>query len=242
MAQAVGHDINYIGLTGALYAIGRAGEAPAPPLNLVGDYGGGSMLLLVGVLAALFERSHSGRGQVVDAAMVDGAALLNQMLFALRGIGAWSDERQDNLLDGGAPFYDTYACADGRFVALGALEPQFFRALLDGLALDDQQVGDQRDRSRWPAMRKLFEDRFASRTRDEWAEHFAGSDACVTPVLSYAEATMHPHLVERATLIEIGGVMQAAPAPRFSRTPTSRPTEPPPPGSTSVDEVLDGWA
>lgn len=242
LAQAAGHDINFIGLTGALHAMGRAAEPPAPPLNLVGDYGGGSMLLLVGVLAALVERARSGLGQVVDAAMVDGAALLSQMIMALRGMGLWRDERQSNLLDGAAPFYDTYRCADGRFVAVGALEPHFFAALVAGLGIDPARLGDQYDRAAWPAMRRMFAEAFLRRTRDEWAAHFAGSDACVTPVLSYAEAAAHPHLAARGTYVEIDGVVQAAPAPRFSRTPAPRPAGPPRPGSASVAEILRDWS
>jgi alpha-methylacyl-CoA racemase len=234
----VGHDINYIGLTGALHAIGRAGGPPPPPLNLVGDFGGGSMLLLVGILAALWERARSGRGQVVDAAMVDGTALLTQMTLALRGMGVWRDERASNLLDGGAPFYDTYQCADGRYLAVGALEPHFFRALLDGLGLDPANFGDQHDRGGWPAMRQALAARFATRSRDEWAAHFAGSDACVTPVLSFPEALADPHLTARGTYVEVDGIPQAAPAPRFSRTPPRPATA----GTADPQLILEEWA
>jgi alpha-methylacyl-CoA racemase len=219
LAQDVGHDINYIGLTGALHAMGRAGSSPAPPLNLVGDFGGGSMLLLVGVLSAVWERTRSGRGQVVDAAMVDGTALLSHMTMVLRGVGGWTDERQSNLLDGGAPFYDTYPCADGRFVAVGALEPRFFAALLHGLGIDPDSLGGQLDRDGWPDMRQRFTAAFASRGRDEWAEHFTGTEACVTPVLTFGEAVTHPHLSGRGTYVVANGLAQPAPAPRFSRTP-----------------------
>jgi alpha-methylacyl-CoA racemase len=238
-AGQVGHDINYIGLTGALHAIGRPGEPPPPPLNLVGDFGGGSMLLLVGVLAGLWERGRSGRGQVIDAAMVDGTALLTQMMHALRGMDAWTDDRASNLLDGGAPFYDTYQCADGHYIAVGAIEPHFFAALLDGLGLDPAVVGGQHDRRRWPAMRQTFADRFARRTRDEWATRFGSMDACVTPVLSFTEAVSDPHLAARGTYLELDGVKQAAPAPRFSRTPPPRPAS-----SNPVDpvEILTTWA
>jgi alpha-methylacyl-CoA racemase len=238
-AGEAGHDINYIGLTGALHAIGRAGEPPPPPLNLIGDFGGGSMLLLVGVLAAVWERSRSGRGQVVDAAMVDGTAVLTQMMFALRGMAAWTDDRASNLLDGGAPFYDTYRCADERYVAVGALEPQFFAALVSGLDLDPAGIGDQHDRSAWPAMRTAFADRFATRTRDHWAAHFAGAEACVTPVLSFAEAIADPHLTARDTYLEVDGIVQAAPAPRFSRTPAL-----PPATARAADpvQILNSWA
>ncbi len=237
-AADVGHDINYIGLTGALHAIGRAGGPPPPPLNLIGDFGGGSMLLLIGILAALWERASSGRGQVVDAAMVDGTALLTQLTFALRGIGAWTDDRASNLLDGGAPFYDTYTCADGKYVAVGALEPRFFAALLAGLGLDPAEAGSQLDGATWPAMRQSFSDRFATRTRDEWAAHFAGTEACVTPVLSFAEAAADPHLAARATLVEADGIVQAAPAPRFSRTPPSLPG---PQQPADPAEILNAW-
>jgi alpha-methylacyl-CoA racemase len=219
LARTAGHDLNYLGLTGALHAMGRPGEPPAPPLNLVADFGGGSMLLVLGVLAALVERGTSGRGQVVDAAMVDGVALLSQMTLALTAMGAWGPERGTNLLDGGAPFYDTYACADGGHVAVGALEPQFYAALLEGLGLDPASLPDQQDRSGWPVLRQTFTSAFAARTRDEWAERFAGTDACVTPVLTFEEAAVHPHLAARETYVRRDGVLQAAPAPRFSRTP-----------------------
>lgn len=240
LACTAGHDLNYIGLTGALHAMGRPGKPPAPPLNLVGDYGGGSMLVVTGILAALYERAFSGRGQVIDAAMVDGVALLNQMLYALRATAGWSDERGDNLLDGGAPFYDTYTCSDGRFVAVGALEPQFYAALLDVLDLDPVW-GAQHDRAGWPEMRRAFAEVFASRPREQWVERFAGTDACVTPVLEYAEAADNAHLAARGTLIEIDGVVQAAPAPRFSRTPAGVPRRPPVPGTTRAGVVSARW-
>jgi alpha-methylacyl-CoA racemase len=238
LARTAGHDLNYLGLTGALRAIGRPDEPPAPPLNLVADFGGGSMLLVLGVLAALVERGASGRGQVVDAAMVDGVALLSQMTLALTAMGAWGAERGGNLLDGGAPFYDTYACADGEYVAVGALEPQFYAALLAGLDLDAAELPDQQDRSGWPVLRRAFTATFAARTRDEWAERFDGTDACVTPVLSFEEAAAHPHLAARDTYVRRDGVLQASPAPRFSRTPgalvdVSR--------EVDLDEVLTRW-
>ena len=240
LAPRAGHDINYIALTGALHAIGRAGDRPVPPLNLVGDFGGGSMLLLVGVLAALWEAQRSGRGQVVDAAMVDGSSLLVQMVWGMLAQGMWRDERGSNLLDGHAPFYDTYTCADGRHVAVGALEPQFYAALLAGLGLDGEDLPAQYDQSGWPALRARFTEVFATRTRDEWAEVFAGTDACVTPVLSFAEAREHPHLAARGTIVERDGVPQAAPAPRFSRTAPAVPgplADPEP-----VEQVLADWS
>ncbi|MGW4339966.1 CaiB/BaiF CoA transferase family protein [Rhodococcus koreensis] len=242
MASAVGHDINYVGLTGALHAMGKAGAPPIPPLNLVGDYGGGSMLLLVGLLAALHERSRSGRGQVVDSAMVDGVTVLSQMLLALRATDGWNDERESNLLDGAAPFYCTYECADRKYVAVGALEPQFFRALVEGLQLDPAGVGEQHDRENWPRMREIFETTFRSRTRDEWVTHFSGQDACVTPVNSFREAAENDHLRARGAYVEVDGVWQAGPAPHFSRTPPATPTAPPAPGSTEFEEVLAEWS
>ncbi|MFC0529983.1 CaiB/BaiF CoA transferase family protein [Phytohabitans kaempferiae] len=216
LARSAGHDINYIGLTGALHAIGRAGERPVPPLNLLGDFGGGSMLLVVGILAAVWDAGRTGAGRVVDAAMVDGVSTLAQMVWGLLHAGAWSDERERNILDGAAPFYDTYACADGRYVAVGAIEPKFYAALLAGLDLRADELPDQLDRASWPAVKARFAEVFAARTRDEWTEVFAGTDACVTPVLSFAEAARHPHLAARGTVVPHGGMPQAAPAPRFS--------------------------
>ncbi|HKS47724.1 MAG TPA: CaiB/BaiF CoA-transferase family protein [Amycolatopsis sp.] len=240
LAQRAGHDINYISLTGALHALGRAGERPTAPLNLVGDFGGGSMFLVTGVLAALWERERSGRGQVVDAAMVDGTSVLLQMIWAFRGAGSWTDERGANLLDSGAPFYDTYTCADGKWVAVGALEPQFYAALLAGLGLDGEDLPAQLDRSGWPRLRARFTEVFVSKTRDEWAGIFAGTDACVTPVLAFDEVATHPHLAARGTIVDIDGVPQAAPAPRFSRTVTTIPQPPPIPGA-DTEAVLAGW-
>jgi alpha-methylacyl-CoA racemase len=239
MATRAGHDINYISLTGVLHAIGRAGERPVPPLNLVGDFGGGSMLLVIGVLAALWEAQRSGVGQVVDAAMVDGASLLSQMVWGLRGQGLWTDGREENVLDGHAPFYDTYACADGRHVAVGALEPQFYAELLAGLGLDGEELPAQYDRSGWPVLRARFTEIFGGRTRDDWAATFAGTDACVTPVLAFDEVAAHPHVAARGTIVERDGLPQAAPAPRFSRTPATLPEGPAAP--EQVDDVLADW-
>ena len=218
LADRAGHDINYLGLTGALHAIGPA-DKPVPPLNIGADFGGGSMFLVVGVLAALLERGTSGRGQVVDAAMVDGASSLVTMVYGMLGAGLWRDRRAANLLDGGAPFYDTYACADGGHVAVGALEPQFYAALLEGLGLADALPGAQYDVAHWPEHRRRFTEAFASRTRDEWAAAFEGTDACVTPVLGLEEAPAHPHLAARGTFVEQDGTALPGPAPRFSRTP-----------------------
>ena len=240
LADHVGHDINYIALAGVLHAVGNAEGKPVPPLNLVADFGGGSMFLVLGVLAALWERERSGAGQVIDAAMVDGVSVLAQLFWSLRAQGLWTDQRGANLLDSGAPFYDTYACADGRYVAVGALEPQFYAALLNGLGLAGQELPEQLDHAGWPVLRQRFTDAFASRNRDEWMAVFEGTDACVAPVLSFAEVPAHPHIAARGTVIEIGGVPQAAPAPRFSRTVPDRPTPPPQPGADTA-AVLADW-
>src|SRR5215470_12569979 len=237
LAPTAGHDIDYIAISGALHPIGRAGERPVPPLNLVGDFGGGGMLLAIGVLAALVERQRSGLGQVVDAAMVDGSALLTSFIYGLRARGGWRDERGENLLDGGAPFYDTYQTTDGKFVAVGALEPQFYAALLAGLGLTDAGLPAQLDMSGWPVLRARFAEVFAQRTRDEWAEVFAGTDACVAPVLSPAEAGKHPHNTAREVFADVGRVSQPAPAPRFSRTRVGRPA-PPARAGANTDAVL----
>ena len=239
MSGMAGHDINYIAVAGALDPIGRAGERPVPPLNLVGDFGGGGMLLAVGVLAALYERSRSGRGQVVDAAMVDGAALLTSFIHGLRGQGLWTDTRGTNLLDTGAPFYDTYETADGLHMSVGALEPQFYAALLRGLGLEDEDLPDQRDRDRWPELRARFTEVFKSRTRAEWTEVFDGTDACVAPVLNLGEAPAHPHTTARDGFVEVGGLPQPAPAPRFSRTAADPPT-PPVRAGEHTDRTLTG--
>lgn len=235
-ATMAGHDIDYIALTGALHAIGPA-DRPIPPLNLVGDYGGGALYLAVGVLAALVERQGSGRGQVVDAAMVDGAAHLMAPFHHLRSLGAWEDARERNLLDGGAPFYTTYRCADGRFVAVGALEPHFYDRLLAGLGLERTDLPDQMDRDRWPELRRALATAFATRTRDEWEAVFAGTDACVAPVLGLDEAPDHPQMRARGTFVEVDGRPVPAPAPRFARTPAATPTTAPPPGA-DTDEIL----
>ncbi len=239
LAQAAGHDIDYIAISGALHPIGRAGERPVPPLNLVGDFGGGGMLLAVGVLAALVERAASGRGQVVDAAMVDGSALLTSFLYGLLAAGTWRDERGANLLDGAAPFYDTYETADGRHVAVGALEPQFYAELLRRLGIEGDDLPAQHDTAGWPVLRARLTEVFKQRTRAQWAEIFEGTDACVAPVLTLGEAAGHPHNRARGTFTDVGGVVQPAPAPRFGRTPTARPAPPAEPGS-STDEVLAG--
>lgn len=213
LALAAGHDINYLALSGALHAIGPA-DRPVPPLNLVADYGGGAMMLALGVVAGLTATRAGGAGRVVDAAMTDGAALLSTLFHTLHGARLWQDRREANLLDGGAPFYRCYACADGRHVAVGAIEPQFFMALLDGLELGAWRDA-QHDRARWPAMQAAFAQAFAARPRDAWADRFAATDACVTPVLDFAEAPHHPHNVARGTFVEGMGGWVPTPAPRF---------------------------
>ncbi|BCI54652.1 alpha-methylacyl-CoA racemase [Mycolicibacterium litorale] len=239
-SQQAGHDINYISLNGVLHAVGRAGERPVPPLNLAGDFGGGSMFLLVGILAALWERERSGKGQVVDAAMVDGSSVLAQMMWAFRAMGMWSDERGVNMLDTGAPYYDTYETSDGKYVAVGAIEPQFYAELLDKLGLDPAELPDQNDMSRWPELRAVLTKAFAEHDRDHWTKVFAGSDACCTPVLSFGEVESEPHNTERDTFYREGDFLFPAPAPRFSRTTTATPTPPGPPGA-DTEAVLNDW-
>ena len=235
LAKAAGHDINYIAVAGALQPIGRAGEPPVPPLNLVGDFGGGGLLLALGVLAALHERTASGAGQVVDAAMVDGASLLLTMLHDQRHIGMWSDQRADNYIDTAAPYYDAYETADGHYLAVGAIEPQFWSELLRLLEIDPADLPDQEDRTQWPAMKRRFKEIFGGRTRDQWCELFDGTDACVTPVLAPREVAGYPHMVQRNAMITVGDRVLPAPAPRFSRSHPADPTPPPRPGQHTVD-------
>ena len=234
LASRAGHDINYISLTGALYAIGSEGGKPVPPLNLVGDYGGGALYLAMGILAALVERSVSGTGQVVDAAMTDGTNSLMTFFHEFRERGFWGNERGANLLDGGAPFYTTYESADGGYVAVGALEPQFFAELLDVLGIDRAGYPAQYDPAGWPELRRQLGEAFRERTRDEWARVFADSDACVTPVLSMEEAVRHPQATERNAFVEVDGLDQPGVAPRFSR---SQPA--PPEGTPAIGEHTD---
>jgi alpha-methylacyl-CoA racemase len=239
LAGQAGHDLNYIALSGVLGSIGRPGQAPVPPLNLVGDFGGGGALLALGVVSAVLHARATGVGQDIDAAMVDGSALLLAMIHGLHAQGAWVPERGVNYLDGGLPYYDSYRCSDGRYVAVGALEPAFFAALVAGLGLTGEVTLDrQGDPSYWPHLRTLFADTFATRTRDEWATRFAGTDACVTPVLDLAEAPHAAHLVARGTYLrDVRGIVHPAPAPRFSATPLANPAPPPAPGA-HTDEVL----
>ena len=238
LAQAAGHDINYISLTAALHSIGEPGGAPVPPLNLVGDFGGGGMLLAFGVVAALFERGRSGKGQVVDAAMTDGSALLMNGVFGTMNTGHWLPERGKNMLDGGAHFYGTFETQDGKHVSIGSIEPQFYALLLEksGLGEEDGLAG-QMDRSNWPAMRERLERIFKTKTRDEWDAIMLGTDICYAPVLSFQDAIDHPHNRARDTFVEIEGLHQAAAAPRFSRTPPQTPGAAATPGA-HTDGIL----
>jgi len=240
LAQAAGHDINYIALTGALHAIGRPDEPPVVPLNYVGDFGGGAMMLAFGVLCARLEALRSGKGQVVDAAMTDGAALLSAMMYGFKAAGTWSNQRGENLLDGGAHFYGTYACADGKYVAIGAIEPQFYAELIRLSGIDDPAFAAQRDMHGWPVLKLRLADVFKTRTRAEWCALMEGSDVCFAPVLDWDEAPAHPHNLARGTFVEIDGVTQPAPAPRFSRTPAATPRGPAARGS-DTEAVLRDW-
>jgi len=241
LAPTAGHDIDYIAISGALWMTGRAGERPVPPLNLVGDFGGGGMMLAFGVLAAVIEARSSGRGQVVDAAMTDGSATLATMMYGLRQLGTWKDERGVNMLDTGAPYYEVYETADGRFFAVGAIEPKFYAELLEGLGLaGTTTLPAQQDRDRWPEMKERFAAVFRTKTRDEWAAVFDGTDACSSPVLSAWEAAEHPHNKARGTFVDVDGLVQPGPSPRFSRTPSevSRPASPP---GVDTEEGLAAW-
>lgn len=241
LAHAAGHDINYIALSGALHAIGRKNEAPAPPLNLVGDYGGGALYLAMGICAALFEAQRSGQGQVIDAAITDGTASLMSVMYSLRASGIWSDDRAGNLLDGGAHFYDVYKTADGKYVTIGSIEPQFYALLLDKLDLkDDAAFSAQMNKSEWPALKEKLAAVIKTKTRDEWTELLEGTDVCFAPVLDMAEAPGHPHNVARQTFADVGGLVQPAPAPRFSRTPAAIQGPAAEPGA-DTDAVLADW-
>ncbi|MCX7961344.1 MAG: CoA transferase [Burkholderiales bacterium] len=240
LAPRAGHDIDYIALAGVLHAIGRRGEAPVPPLNLVGDFGGGGMLLAFGIVCALLEAQRSGRGQVVDAAMVEGAALLATMFFGMTAAGRWREVRGENALDSGAPWYDVYETRDGKHVAIGAIEPKFYAELLERLGLSDEPLPAQHDRAGWPRLRARFAEVFRAKTRDEWCARFEGSDACFAPVLSFSEARAHPHNVARETFVGVGGVPQPAPAPRFSRTPGAI-RRPPPERGEGGGAALADW-
>ena len=239
MATAAGHDLNYIALSGALAAIGTP-DQPLPPLNLVGDFGGGGMMLAVGVLAAVIEARQSGQGQVVDAGMVDGAALLMASTYGMRAAGIWNDARGNNFLDGAAPWYGTYRTSDDRFVTIAPIEPKFYNELLQRLELDPSALPAQHDRARWPELRRIFADALSRRTQAEWIERLEGTDVCFAPVLNMSEAASHPHNAARGTFVDIDGVTQPAPAPRFSRTPSSLRGSSPAP-DTHRSQVLRDW-
>ena len=240
LARTAGHDINYIALSGVLHNLCREGERPVPPLNLVGDYGGGSMFLIAGLLAALLHAERSGEGQIVDAAIVDGSASLMMLQWAWRGIGKWNVERPGtNIIDTGAPFYDVYECADGRYVAVGAIEPQFYSELLKGMGLDQTELPHQMDQDQWPAMKHTFATVFTTRTRDEWWHLFEGTDACLSPVLSPGEVEANTHMRTRGTIVKAWGVEQPAPAPRFSKTQGGLDTRPQ--DTIDTEGVLAMW-
>jgi alpha-methylacyl-CoA racemase len=240
MALAAGHDINYIALSGVLHAFGNKGGKPVPPLNLVGDFGGGGMMLAFGIVCALIEAQRSGNGQVVDAAMVDGAAVLSTMIYGMTGTGFWKDERGVNLLDTGAHFYDTYETKDGKWISIGSIEPQFYAELVERAGLDKEAFAPQMDRAQWPALKEKIATVFKQKTRAEWDALMEGSDVCYAPVLSFGEAPKHPHNVHRKTFVEVEGVVQPAPAPRFSRTKAEIRSAPPVPGA-HTDSALAEW-
>lgn len=237
LADTVGHDINYLAVSGALHGIGRAGQPPAPPLNLVADLGGGAMYLAFGMVCALLEAARSGRGQVVDAAMVDGVASLLTGFYGLRAAGMWSDRRGENFIDSGAPWYDSYETQDGKYVSIGPVEGRFYRNLIESLGLAGEALPGQHDREGWPRLRQRFAEVFRTKTRDDWEKALDGREVCFAPVLDLAEATRHPHLMARRTFVTIDGVLQPAPAPRFSRTTPDLPTGPREPGA-DTDAVL----
>jgi alpha-methylacyl-CoA racemase len=240
MAHAAGHDINYIALSGALHSIGRRGEAPVPPLNLVGDFGGGALYLALGVVAGLLEAQKSGKGQVVDAAMVDGAASLMTAIYGMRASGLWNENRGDNILDTGAHYYDVYETKDGKFISIGSIEPKFYDELLRLSGLKGQEMPRQNDRTEWPKMKDRIKELFRTKTRDEWCKIMEGSDVCFAPVLSMDEAPHHPHNRHRGTFVDRDGVLQPGPAPRFSRTPSAIQRPPARPGE-HTEETLRDW-
>jgi alpha-methylacyl-CoA racemase len=240
LAHAAGHDINYIALTGALHSIGRRGEAPVPPLNLVGDFGGGGAYLALGVVAALLEAQKSGKGQVIDVAMIDGASSLMAAIYGLRAAGRWTDQRGDNILDTGAHYYDVYETSDGQYVSIGSIEPKFYAELLQLSGLEHEELPRQNDRPSWPSLKERVAAVFRTKTRDEWCRIMEGSDVCFAPVLSMKEAPNHPHNREHGTFVEVDGVTQPAPAPRFSRTPSAIQRPPAVPGQ-HTEEALRDW-
>lgn len=240
LSQAAGHDLNYIAITGALHAMGDRNGRPRPPLNLIGDYGGGALYLAMGMLAGILNVRQGGEGQVIDCAMSDGAASLTSMFYGMRAMGLWHDEREANLLDGGAHFYDTYACADGKWISIGAIEPQFYALLIEKAGLTDPEFAHQMDREKWPELKQKLSQIIQTRTREEWCRIMEGTDICFAPVLSMAEAPSYPHNQDRQTFIEIDNVVQPAPAPRFSKTPGSVQGPPSAPGA-DTDAILEDW-
>ena len=239
LAKAAGHDINYISIAGVLHAIGHADGKPVPPLNLVGDFGGGGMLMAFGMVCGLLESRTSGKGQVVDAAMVDGAAALMTMMWGFKAMGMWKDQRGMNILDTGSHYYDTYETADGKYISIGSIEPQFYALLLKLGKIDDPDFINQQDQSKWPELKAKIAGIFKSKSRDEWCEIMEGSDVCFAPVLSMEEALQHPHNIARSTFIDIDGIVQPAPAPRFSRTVPEISAPPPMPGDHNESALLD---
>ena len=240
LALAAGHDINYIALTGALHSIGRKGEAPVPPLNLVGDFGGGGVYLALGVVAALLEAQKSGKGQVIDVAMIDGASSLMAAIYGLRAAGRWTDVRGENILDTGAHYYDVYETSDGKYISIGSIEPKFYAELLRLSGLQQEELPRQNDRPAWPGLKDRVAKIFKTKTREEWCKLMEGSEVCFAPVLSMQEAPSHPHNRQRGTFVEVDGVVQPAPAPRFSRTPSAIQRPPATPGE-HTDEALRDW-
>ncbi len=240
LAHAAGHDINYIAITGALNSIGNKNGKPIPPLNLLGDFGGGGLLLAFGMVCALFEAQKSGKGQVVDAAMVDGVSVIMAMNHSLKAAGLWSDQRGENLLDSGAHFYDTYATSDGKYVSIGSLEPQFYTLLLEKMEIYDPEFNDQLNPDKWPALKEKIAERFKTKTRDEWCEIMEGTDVCFAPVLSMTEAYSYPHNVDRNVFVELDGITYPAPAPRFSRTVPEIQSPPAMPGA-HTEAILEDW-
>ncbi|MEJ8850803.1 CaiB/BaiF CoA-transferase family protein [Variovorax rhizosphaerae] len=241
LAHAAGHDLNYVALTGIIAAIGRAGQPPSIPLALTGDMGGGALYLVMGVLAALLERGRSGQGQVIDAAIIDGAASLATVFYGLHGAGLWQESRGSNVLDSGAPYYDVYECSDGQWISIGPIEARFYAELLELLELDPKEMGPQQDRAQWSAAKVRIANCFKQRTRQAWCELLEGTDVCFAPVLTFSEAPDHPHIKARETLINVEGVVQPAPAPRFSRSVPSKPIPPPERPNTDLQSVLQEW-
>ena len=240
LALAAGHDINYIALTGALHSIGRKGEAPVPPLNLVGDFGGGGVYLALGVVAGILEAQKSGKGQVIDVAMIDGASSLMAAIYGLRAAGRWTDERGENILDTGSHYYDVYETSDGKYISIGSIEPKFYAELLRLSGLQQEELPRQNDRPAWPALKDRVAKIFKTKTREEWCKIMEGSEVCFAPVLNMQEAPAHPHNRQRGTFVEVDGVVQPAPAPRFSRTPSAIQRPPAVPGE-HTDEALRDW-